>query len=191
MDWEQLYQENDIGWDRGAISPALKHWLPTLKENKHQRILIPGCGYGHEVIELASQGYDVTGLDIAPSAIKQLDENLKKKNLSATTVCEDLFNYHPTQIFDAMYEQTCLCTIPSAKRKYYEHAVFNWLKQGGSLMILLMQTGTLSGPPFHVGLLSARQMFDESRWLWPDTPPVLIPRPKGGRFELSFILEKK
>lgn len=191
MNWETLYQENDTGWDRADISPALPLWLPTLQEKKHHSVLIPGCGYGHEVVELARQGYDVTGLDIAPSALNGLDESLEKQHLNASTVCQDLFDYHPDQPFDAIYEQTCLCALQPHQRENYEQQLFRWLKKGGSLMLLAMQTGSLGGPPFHVGLLSAHQIFDESRWLWPQTPPVLIPRPKGIRFELAFILQRK
>lgn len=63
--WENKYHNSEIGWDRGEMSPALNHWL---KELTPCRIAVPGCGRGHEVIELARRGFDVTAIDIAEPA---------------------------------------------------------------------------------------------------------------------------
>lgn len=190
-DWEQLYQNNDTGWDRGQPSPVLHTWIAQLQAQHSQRILIPGCGHGHEVIALAQQGFDVTGLDIAPSAITTLKQHLKQVGAQAHAVCADLFSYQVTQPFDAIYEQTCLCAITPEQRKNYERNLSRWLKKGGLLMLLIMQSGEPNGPPFHCDLLEMKKLFDESRWTWPNTPPSLIPRPKGARFELGFLLKKK
>jgi len=108
MNWDALYQENNMGWDRNGISPALNHALAHgLKPS--QRVLIPGCGLGHEVIELARRGFDVTGLDIAPTAIQRLEDALRQENLKATLVCHDLFDYQPNEPFDAVYEHVFVC----------------------------------------------------------------------------------
>jgi 2-polyprenyl-3-methyl-5-hydroxy-6-metoxy-1,4-benzoquinol methylase len=34
------------------------------------RILIPGCGSGHDAATLAGVGFDVTALDYAPEAVQ-------------------------------------------------------------------------------------------------------------------------
>jgi len=53
--WEQRYQQGETGWDRGQPSPALHQWLEqgVLKPG---RILIPGCGRGHEALAMAAAG---------------------------------------------------------------------------------------------------------------------------------------
>ena len=60
--WEERYQQGDTGWDRGSTSLALYTWLDN-GALKPCRILIPGCGRGHEVVALAQLDYDVTRCD--------------------------------------------------------------------------------------------------------------------------------
>jgi hypothetical protein len=43
--------------------------------NKRKTALVPGCGKGHDVLLLASWGYDVVGLDLAETALKEAREN--------------------------------------------------------------------------------------------------------------------
>ncbi|MDQ6990154.1 MAG: methyltransferase domain-containing protein [Mariprofundaceae bacterium] len=124
--WETLYQQGNMGWDRGEVSPALTHWLAS-GLHKNQRILIPSCGRGHEVLELARLGFDVTALDIAPTAIKALNRALTENDLHANVMCGDLFHYEPEQAFDAIYEQTCLCAIAPDQRQAYANKLYHWL----------------------------------------------------------------
>lgn len=65
--WEQRYQTGDILWDRGAVSPALVDWFETGALTPC-RVLVPGCGRGYEVLELARLGFEVTALDYADRA---------------------------------------------------------------------------------------------------------------------------
>jgi len=190
INWEDLYQENNMGWDRGGISPALTHALAHGLENT-PRILIPGCGLGHEVLELARLGFDVTALDIAPTAIQRLKDTLQQENLEATLICGDLFDYKPKTAFDAMYEQTCLCALPLERRAAYAAKIQSWIRSGGSLYFSMMQTGEASGPPFHCDWLEMQQLFDDEHWQWQNEAPQYIPRPKGKRFELAFRLVRK
>ncbi len=193
LNWEERYQEGDTGWDRGGPSAALMQWLDAGAISEGSSVLIPGCGYGHEVIELAKRGHKATGLDIAPSAIKALNHSLSETGASASSlgVCADLFEYEPAQPFDVVYEQTCLCTLNAKQSQDYEKSLHRWLKEDAILLLLLMQTGDAGGPPFHCDLKDMRQLFDPSRWSWPTKAPLLIPRPKGPRFELGFILQRK
>jgi len=191
MDWEHLYQVQDTGWDRGEASPALQAWLPHLAQTGVQRVLIPGCGRGHEVLALAKEGFDVTGLDFALSAIACLEKKLQQEKVQASTCCEDLFTYQPKQVFDAVYEQTCLCALSPSQREAYERCLYGWLKEGGTLLLLLMQSNAASGPPFHCDFLAMQQLFHASRWQWPEAAPLLVARPKGARFELGFVLKKR
>jgi len=190
MNWEDLYQQGDIGWDRAGISPALNYALAHGLRSEH-RLLIPGCGLGHEVVELARCGFDVTGLDIAPSAAQSLEQRLQQDGLNATVVCGDLFDYQPEQSFDAIYEQTCLCAIPVERRSAYVAKLHAWLKQDGVLYFAMMQTGAVGGPPFHCDWMDMNQLFDDEHWQWQEQAPAVIPRPKGKRFELAFRLQRR
>jgi SAM-dependent methyltransferase len=67
--WDQAYQENFTPWDKGEASPPLVEWLARNKVSG--RVLVPGCGVGHDVAHLVSLGIDAHGLDIAPTAIER------------------------------------------------------------------------------------------------------------------------
>jgi len=185
-DWEKRYQSGDTGWDRGGVSPALEQWLAK-DMLKPCRILIPGCGRGHEVVQLARRGFSVTAIDIAPSATRHLERELAATGLNADVICGDLFEFETELLFDAVYEQTCLCAIDPGHRPAYEHQLHAWLKPGGMLFALLMQTGQTGGPPFHCDLLAMRHLFPDTRWAWPENEPLFVPR-RNGRFELGYRL---
>jgi len=194
-DWEALYQASEMGWDRGCASPALQKWWDEGNIVNTDHVLIPGCGLGHEVVALAKLGVAVTALDIAPSAIEAVSKELALSNLHATVACVDLFTYTPAQPFDVIYEQTCLCAIQPEQRHAYEQRLHAWLNDGGSLLMLLMQTGEAGGPPFHCDWAEMKQLFPSSRWHWQASDPMLITRQhvskKGGiRYELGFVLKK-
>jgi len=182
--WEARYLKSETGWDRGGASPAAEAWMDHLGLTPC-RLLVPGCGFGHEVVHFAEHGFDVTAIDIAPSAIRRLEEELSEKNLSAQTICGDLFNYAPDAPFHAIYEQTCMCAIPPDQRMQYAECLHRWLAPGGQLLAMFMQTGKEGGPPHHCDILDMRRLFPDHLWHWQEVPPALIPH-RSGLFELAY-----
>lgn len=187
-DWETRYQTGQTGWDRGQTSPALHRWLNT-GDLKPGRILIPGCGRGYEVIELALLGFGVTAIDIASSAIEWLEQKLSEEKTSARVMQVDLLKWETEKPFDAIYEQTCLCALNPKQWNAYEQKLHQWLKPRGKVFTLFMQTHQEGGPPFHCDMGEMKQLFPESRWNWNNRSGKRIPHPSG-REELAFILEK-
>ena len=191
-DWEALYQEGDTGWDRGEVSPALYQYLEAGAFDGVKSVLIPGCGRGYEVVELAKRGFDVMALDLAPSAITYLKQALKQSDVQASTACVNIFEYSNEQAFDVIYEQTCLCAIEPSERQAYADRVHDWLKPQGKLLLNMMQTGEAGGPPFHCDFMDIKQLFPDKKWLWQTYPPFLTARgQKSPRFELGYILCRK
>ncbi|HIP32727.1 MAG TPA: SAM-dependent methyltransferase, partial [Crocinitomicaceae bacterium] len=63
--WSNRYKEESTGWDLGEISPPIKAYFYKV-EDKGIKILIPGCGNGHEAEFLHNQGFsNVHVLDFA------------------------------------------------------------------------------------------------------------------------------
>ena len=187
-EWEGRYHRGETGWDRGGPSPALVDFIRVAGDAR--RVLVPGCGRGHEVVALAGRGLDVTAVDIARPAVQALEARLAERGRRARVTCADLFAWEPDAPFDAIYEQTCLCAIPPERRADYEARLYRWLKPGGLLFALFMQTGLTGGPPFHCDLLDMRGLFADARWDWPADAPELVPH-RNGRFELAYALRRK
>ena len=189
-DWEGHYQRGETGWDRGNTSPALTHWLDAGSLSPC-RILIPGSGYGHEAVELARLGFEVTAVDIADSPVCHLRQQLSSLEIHASIVQADVLNWQPQQAFDAIYEQTCLCALNPKTWPEYEQQLYRWLTPGGHLFAHFMQTGNAGDPPYHCDLLKMRGLFAANRWQWQeDEQPLLVPH-SGNRFELGLLLERK
>lgn len=184
--WDQRYLNGNTPWDRGEVSPALNHWLIG-EESKRGRILIPGCGRGYEVIELARRGFEVVGIDAAPAAVEHLQQNLAKAGVSAKVVCADVMNWIPENQFDAVYEQTCFCAMAPSVWPDYSNRLHQWLRPRGTLHILFMQTGESGGPPFHCEITAMRSLFNSKQWQWPSKPPLRVPHPSG-IYELGYAL---
>lgn len=195
--WEQCYASDQTGWDRGAVHPALRHWLQT-EQLPTCRIAVPGCGNGHEVVALAQAQFDVTAIDFAAEPLRRLDEKLKSigtTSSNARLVQADVLEFSPPIRFDAVYEQTCLCAIETSQRKAYEKKLFEWLLEGGTLYVLFLQTANASGqPPFHCDLGDMKQLFHESRWDWLPHHSDQLARfehPSGKVFEFAARLIRK
>ncbi len=185
-DWENRYLSGQTGWDQGVSSPALDHWIETMRPGC---VLVPGCGHGHEVAVLVAAGHEVTAVDIAPTPVARLRQSLAEQGLKAEVLQADLLKWEPAAPFDAIYEQTCLCALSPEHWPEYEARLYRWLKPGGQLYALFMQTGREGGPPYHCDSQAMRELFSERRWRWPQQDALVWPR-SGGVEELGWVLEK-
>ncbi len=105
---------------------------------------------------LAEAGFDVTVLDVSPTAVEAQRSRLPP---TAQAIQADLFAWTPDRPFDAIYDQTCLCALPPALLADYEQRLADWLRPGGHLFVLFMQTGQPGGPPFDCPLTDMRALF--------------------------------
>lgn len=189
--WNNRYSKEQTGWDRGEINSALTNWL-LQKQLEPCSILIPGCGRGHEVIELAKLDFHVTAIDLADEPLQILRQNMAQTAARAEVIQGNVFEFSPVQQFDAVYDQTCLCAISPDLRAQYEQKLYDWLRVDGKLFILFVQTeNTSDEPPFHCDLESMRSLFPKHRWSWSHKDPVRFEHPSGRIFELATILTKK
>lgn len=186
--WQARYDEGRTGWDRGAPSPALERWLAT-GDLAPCRILVPGCGRGHEAVALARAGFTVTCVDYAPSAVAALRAALTRAGVAADVVEADLFSFTPARPFEAVYEQTCLCALAPERWAEYEQRLAGWLVPGGRLAAAFMQTDAAEGPPFACRPEVMRRLFAPERWEW---PADLVPEPHPlGLVELTGIPRRR
>ena len=71
-DWNAAYEDENLPWDKGFAAPPLRVFLAG--HSIVGRVLVPGCGLGHDVRLLAEQGAQVVGLDIAENAARRAGE---------------------------------------------------------------------------------------------------------------------
>ena len=59
--WQERFESQRTPWDRGEVNPALSKLQADGVLPPGARVLVPGCGAGHEVAALAAAGCRVTG----------------------------------------------------------------------------------------------------------------------------------
>ncbi len=187
--WEQRYREGATGWDRGQTSPALRHWLER-GELGPASVLVPGCGHGHEILDLIRAGCRVTAVDIAPTPVRRLRESLAAEGLSAAVIQDDLLRWEPEAPFQAIYEQTCLCALEPHSWADYADRMWRWLRPDGLLFALFMQTGRQGGPPYHCDMGRVETLFPPQRWAWLDEEGLRVEH-RNGLFELGYRLRRR
>ncbi|MEO1526886.1 MAG: methyltransferase domain-containing protein [Planctomycetota bacterium] len=185
--WQQRYENEQTGWDRGEPNPALLHWLESGALTSG-RVLVPGCGRGHEVVELARRDFEVTAIDFARTATQILTQRLLGQGLVADVLRESVLHFAAETPFDAIYEQTCLCALAPKHWPAYERRLHASLKPGGTLFALWMQSSTTGGPPFHCGLDAMKDLFAEDHWRWAEER-FSVDHPSG-MTEIGSVLTK-
>ncbi|PAW64193.1 MAG: hypothetical protein B9S36_02990 [Verrucomicrobiia bacterium Tous-C2TDCM] len=134
--WDNLYREKTTPWDKGAPAPPLLEWIGANPSQIGGRVLVPGCGLGHDVRALAALA-DVTsvvGLDLSPTAVALAAEFSKVGRESYLT--GDLFALDDAHLgtYDWVWEHTCFCAIEPSMREEYVRAVHGSLKPGAGLL---------------------------------------------------------
>jgi trans-aconitate methyltransferase len=189
INWEERFREGTTRWERPALHPAFVDWQES-RVLAPCNILVPGAGRSTEPMALAEAGFTVTVVDSAPTAVATQQARLERVHMTARVELADLFTWQPPAPFDAIYDQTCLCALPPKLWPDYVARLHGWLRPGGRLFILFMQTGKDGGPPFNCDLAAMRVLFDSAHWDWPDALSEMVPHSSGVGTEQPVVLSR-
>jgi methyl halide transferase len=197
--WQTRFARGDTPWDRGAPGPWLLRALDQGLVKPGQRVLVPGCGSGHDVAALARAGLQVTGLDYASEALARTRARLASDGLDdhPDLVLADALTWQPAHPFDVIYEQTCWCALHPDHWLTYAAQLYRWLTDDGQLWFMAMQAqrpgaaqGLIEGPPYHTDVHALRAALPGTDWAWPAPPYERVPHPMG-MVELALVLSKQ
>ena len=93
-----------------------------------------GCGAGNYAIYLAGLGFDVTGVDSSPTAIKIAGKNTKKRGARCRFIVADLLGdlHEVTDTFDFAYDWEFLHHIFPEDREAYIRNVYKITNPGAT-----------------------------------------------------------
>ena len=161
--WSEIYRkEESPGWNLNEPAEALKDMLPRLKLTR-SRVLVLGCGEGHDAAYFASMGHIVTAVDISPEAISRAKAKYSEyQNLQFVEA--DLFKLPESynNSFDIIFEHTCYCAINPTLRKSLVRAWNRLLTDTGYLMGVFFAFEKRQGPPFGGTEWELRQRLKDS-----------------------------
>jgi SAM-dependent methyltransferase len=142
---DEIYQKTPqerIPWNVEA-PPAALVGLVERRVVTPCRAIDLGCGMGNYAIYLASRGFDVTGVDSAPTAIRFAKQNAMKKGVVCTFLVDDVLGNLETVTgtFDFAYDWELLHHIFPGQRERYVTNVHRLLNPKGKYLSLCFNEG--------------------------------------------------
>ena len=128
-------------WDTGISPPELFEFI---ENHKPGRAIDIGCGTGTNVLTLAKAGWDVTGVDFAPRAIKLAKQKLKRSGGQANVLVEDATKLAKVAgPFDLALDLGCFHGISQeGRRKYLDQLNRVLAPHGFWLLYAFLSPGT-------------------------------------------------
>ncbi len=174
-DWLSRWQEGRIGWHEAGGNAALRQYWPEVATGA--RVLVPLCGKTPDLLWLADQGLDVTGVELSKIAVHAFFEEAgltievsevdglcwyRSSAPLITIVCGDYFGFSD-QPFDALYDRASLIDLPPAMRPEYVRHTKSLLKPGAAQLLVTLEydQDIVAGPPFSVQPDEVRRYWGE------------------------------
>jgi SAM-dependent methyltransferase len=134
--WDSAYRRSGRpGWDTGRPSSELKQAVEegTLRPC---RAVEMGCGSGTNAVYLAAQGFDVTAIDVAPTALSQAQEKAKKAGAGVRWLLADVLAPPKLEPFDLIYDRGCYHGVRGQNAAAYVEAIRRLSHPGTRILIL-------------------------------------------------------
>jgi len=135
--WDAAYQrDSKPPWDTGVPCIHLRTAVES-GEIKPGRAVVLGCGTGTNALYLAGKGFDVTAIDIAPTALNLARTKAEKANRKVRWMLADVVA-PPAGLapFDFVYDRGCYHGVRRGNAKGYVEAVRRLSKPGAQLLVI-------------------------------------------------------
>jgi SAM-dependent methyltransferase len=158
-DWNDSYRDGNLPWDTGVPSEELQS---VLRQHKIQacRALEIGCGTGTNSVWLAQQGFDVTGVDVAPLAVERAKQRAEAAGVKAQFAVADVLQLPKLAgPFEFFFDRGCYHAVRRSAPTAYAPAVARQLAAGARGLILAgnAREPNTPGPP----VVSEQELRDE------------------------------
>ena len=155
--WDQRYQDGRDGWELGEPAPPLVQFMKTNPQAPKPpgRVLIPGCGRGHEAALVSELGFSAIGLDFSSEALQAARRIHGEDTGRLEWLQADLFDLESlsnagikASSLAGIVEHTCFCAIEPRCRNDYVTTMKQLLEPGGWLLGLFWCHAMAGGPPW-------------------------------------------
>jgi 2-polyprenyl-3-methyl-5-hydroxy-6-metoxy-1,4-benzoquinol methylase len=185
--WSDLYRSGDYRalWDHSYPSPELVGYVFGARLGARARVLDVGCGSGQDAVFLASQNFEVHGLDFSAEALRLAERRARERGVAVSwhhsSVLSTPFD---AGYFDLVTDRSCFHHIGGPRRPKYSEEIARILKPGG---VLLLRGSRRPDPPFFpIDSDTIPETFDGRLFeIGPDVPFFL--RVDGGGLEATLV----
>lgn len=143
-EYQRLIKSDRPSWsDPEDIANRLKLLKKFLDQQSKAfrglEVAVLGCGDGEHLLELSERGANVTGIDIAPTAIEWANRKAKLRKQDVRLLVGDVLHLPFTSSrFDLVIDDHCLHCIIGADRKLFFSEAKRIMKSGAILFIRTM-----------------------------------------------------
>jgi cyclopropane fatty-acyl-phospholipid synthase-like methyltransferase len=142
--WDDAYRHSRTPWDIGRPQPAIVHIADA--GELVEPVLDSGCGSGEHALLAATIGLEVTGVDIAQTAIEQARGKARARGLSAEFLVGDVLALEQVERleppFRTVIDTGCFHTFANADRPVYAASLASVVEPGGVLHLLCFSEHT-------------------------------------------------
>jgi len=154
--FDDFYRNRNPPWVIGEPQPA----IVALERDRliGGRVLDVGCGAGEHTILLTRLGYDVLGVDGAPTAIEHARRNAAAHGVNARFAVADALDFGAEPAFDTVVDSALFHVFDDADRANYVRSLGRVTRPGALVHVLaLSDAGRGFGP--QVSALDLRGAF--------------------------------
>jgi ubiquinone/menaquinone biosynthesis C-methylase UbiE len=120
-------------WDTGISPPEL---LEFIQHHPPGKALDLGCGTGTNLITLAKSGWQVTGVDFIPKAIRLAHQKCQQAGVTASLLVGDVSRLEGIdQTFDLILDIGCFHNLSKEQKTSYLRSMKDRLAPGGTYLL--------------------------------------------------------
>ena len=137
--FEEFYKANylndtSIPWAKMRPNEHLNEYLQN--NLPHGKALVVGCGLGDDAVALREAGFDVTAIDVSPSAIAWCEERFEGYGIEFKV--QDIFELPSEMLgaYDFVFESLTIQSLPLIFRDKVITAIASLLSPEGRLLVV-------------------------------------------------------
>jgi len=174
--WHERWERGEIGFHQQDVNRHLQRFVSRLGVSPGANILVPLCGKSLDMLWLAEQGFQVTGIELSEVAVKSFFvENGLSYELGQRPgavlyrgekihiLCADFFSVKKVDlpVIAAVYDRAALVALPPEMRPVYAEHLTRLIEPGTRSLLVTLDypTEEMQGPPFSVTLDEVRRLF--------------------------------
>ncbi|TDJ04111.1 MAG: thiopurine S-methyltransferase [Deltaproteobacteria bacterium] len=179
--WIKNWEDNNTGFHNSEYNELLLKHFEKFDLGEDSHIFVPLCGKTRDLIWLAMQGHQVTGVECSPLAVAGF---FKESNFSFDKTKEAKFNRFtcknpPIDILEGdffdvnrdalgrvnfLYDRASIVALPPELRKKYTKVITDILTPGDQMLLLTLEYDSpeVLGPPFPVTEKDVRSYYENN-----------------------------